>query len=99
MSMRILENSTPSTTQVLPRPRRVLIRIPRSVWENRHWLTDSSRIPPDISLPSTTAPWAYSIRQFRITWRMAGVLYRAPMYIFPDLMAMASSPTEKRTTM
>ena len=75
------------------------MRTPRSVWENRHWLTCKSRTPPAISLPRTTAPWAYSIRQLRITVLVAGILYFMPKYILPLLMAMASSPTENRMPM
>src|SRR6185295_19781894 len=54
-------------------------------------------MPLDISEPSTTAPWPFSIRQFEIRTRRVGAGSTLASEILPDLIEMQSSPVEKWT--
>ena len=90
------ENTMSSITPHLPRPRRVLMRRPRSLPSIRQLCTRTCFTPPLISLPTVTPPCPSSMWQYAISMSSQGVLYSFPMYILPDLMAMQSSPVEKR---
>ena len=80
---------TSSTTP--PRPRRLLMRMPRSVPSNTHPAMDTRRMPPLISLPSTTPPWPCTIVQPVMAMFSQGTFSSASSV--PALTAMQSSPT------
>ncbi len=52
--------------------------------------------PPDISLPTTTPPWPFSIRQWRTITFSVGMFQRRPSRLRPLLIAMQSSPVSKK---
>ena len=52
--------------------------------------------PPEISLPTTTPPWPFCMRQFRTITFCVGMPHVRPSRLRPLLMAMQSSPVSKK---
>src|SRR5438874_2520800 len=63
---------TRTSSMVPPRPRRVLMRMPRSVSVKTQFEMTTFRTSPLISLPMTTPPWPWAIVQFVIVTFSSG---------------------------
>ena len=82
---------TDTSSTLPPRPRRDLMRMPRSVPSNTQPEIATRRMLPLISLPSTTPPWPCTIVQPVTVMFSQGMAWSASSV--PALMAMQSSPT------
>ena len=78
-----------------PRPRPLLMRIPWSVPFETMLLATTFRMPPAVSLPSTTAPCARRTVQLVMVTFSVGRPTLLPSASLPDLMQIASSPVSK----
>ena len=82
--------------QVLQMPPRIELVLRRIAGRDRgcpsHSSANTLRMPPLISLPSTTPPWPSFIVQPRTTIFSLGTPIRRPSALRPDLIAMQSSP-------
>jgi len=93
MTLLITTLLTRMSSTAPPRPRVVLMRMPRSVPSKMQLLIVTLRTPPDISLPMTTPPWPSNIVQLVTVMFSQGRPTRRPSASRPDLIVMQSSPT------
>ena len=72
------------------------MRMPQSVPTETQLRAVMLRMPPEVSLPMTPAPWPWNMTQLVVLTNSVGRLVRRPSWSRPDLITMQSSLVLKK---